>query len=127
MPLFDKLIGQIVKRGRLEITYHDGRRSVVGVPEEGYPDVAMSFADAKVPCQIMLDPRLGTAEAYMDGRLRVERGDIMKLVQLIRANQAWDRGGKMHRPTVFRRVKSKLSFVTNSFNRATSAKRNAST
>ncbi|MCB2073614.1 MAG: class I SAM-dependent methyltransferase [Novosphingobium sp.] len=124
MRLFDKVIGQIVKRGRLEITYHDGRKSVLGKPEEGFPEVAISFADARAPREVLLDPRLGTAETFMDGRLRIERGDIMQLVQLVRANQPWDRGGKLRRPSLFRRVKGKLSFAANSFNRSASAKRN---
>ena len=124
MRLFDKVIGQIVKRGRLEITYHDGRKSVLGKPEEGFPEVAISFADARAPREVLLDPRLGTAETFMDGRLRIERGDIMQLVQFVRVNQPWDRGGKLRRPSLFRRVKGKLSFAANSFNRSASAKRN---
>ena len=124
MRLFDKVIGQIVKKGRLEITYHDGHASVVGKPEEGFPDIAISFADAKAPRDIIIDPRLGAAETFMDGRLRMERGDVMQLVQLIRANQAWDKGGTLRRPLLFRRVKEGLSFAVNSFNRAASSKRN---
>lgn len=124
MRLFDKVIGQIVKKGRLEITFHDGRTSVFGEPEEGFPEVAISFADGKVVRDILMDPRLGTAETFMDGRLRIDRGDIMQLVELIRSNQPWDRGGKLRRPVFFRRLKEGLSFAVNSFNAAATAKRN---
>src|SRR3546814_18621503 len=45
--------------------------------------------------RVILDPRLGAAEAFMDGDLRIERGDIMELIQLFRMNTLWDRGSKL--------------------------------
>lgn len=124
MRLFDKVIGRLVERGRLEIVYHDGHTSAFGTPEAGFPDVAIRFADAKVPRDIILDPRLGAAETYMAGRLLIERGDIMQLVHLLRANQPWDKGGNLKPPSLLRRLKENAAFLSASFNRADSAKRN---
>src|SRR3546814_13408549 len=45
--------------------------------------------------RIILDPRLGAAEAFMDGDMRIERGDIMALIQLLRMNAPWDRGSTL--------------------------------
>ena len=126
MRLFDKVIGRIVERGRLEITYHDGHKSAFGTPEAGFPDVAIRFADAKVARNIILDPRLGAAETFMDGRLLIERGDVMQLVHLLRANQPWDKGGNLKPPSPLLRLKENAAFLAASFNRADSAKRNIS-
>ena len=41
------------------------------------------------------DARIGAGEAYMDGRLIIERGDIMQLIELVRANAPWDKGGDL--------------------------------
>ena len=36
------------------------------------------------------DPALGTAEAWMNGRLLVEQGEIIALVLVIRRNRRWE-------------------------------------
>jgi len=124
MQLFDRIIGRIVERGRFEIIHHDGKISAFGTPEAGFPEVSVRFTDAKVARDIVLDPRLGAAEAFMDGRLLIERGDIMQLVQLLRANQPWDKGGNLKPPSLLLRIKENAAFLAASFNRADSAKRN---
>src|SRR3546814_4984704 len=40
-------------------------------------------------------PRLGAAEAFMDGEMELVEGDIMELIALIRMNTPWDRGAKL--------------------------------
>src|SRR3546814_20962684 len=40
-------------------------------------------------------PRLGAAEAFMDGEMELVEGDIMELIALVRMNTPWDRGAKL--------------------------------
>ncbi|MCB2078118.1 MAG: class I SAM-dependent methyltransferase [Novosphingobium sp.] len=124
MALIDRMLARIVRKGRLTVMQHNGRASTFGEPSDGFPEVTIRFADDKVARDILLDPRLGAGEAFMDGRLVIEQGDVMQLVQLMRANQPWDRGGKLRPPRPLRRIRDRLAFVARSFNRADSAKRN---
>ncbi|WP_394269105.1 class I SAM-dependent methyltransferase [Qipengyuania sp.] len=122
--LLFRFLHSVVKRGTLEITYADGTVDAVGSFDDDFPDVAIRFADDAVPRDILLDPRLGAAEAYMDGRLEVTRGSIMDLVYLLRANGPWDRGGELRGPTFGKRAANTLGFVAESLNDRVRARRN---
>ncbi|PXW72996.1 cyclopropane-fatty-acyl-phospholipid synthase [Blastomonas natatoria] len=95
MSLIDRFLARIVRHGTLELTDHQGRTRSFGTPTPGFPDVAIRLADKDVASFIALHPRLGAGEAYMDGRLIIERGDIMQLIELVRANAPWDKGGDL--------------------------------
>ncbi|BBC72556.1 cyclopropane-fatty-acyl-phospholipid synthase [Altererythrobacter sp. B11] len=122
--LIDRLLTRMVRKGTLELTYADGRKRVFGEPAPGFPDVAVRFADSKVARDIVLDPRLGAGEAYMDGRIIMERGDIMQLVTLARANNRWEDRRDLRDPTLPRRMGSHLKALLRSFNKPGSSKRN---
>ncbi|CAM3107849.1 Cyclopropane-fatty-acyl-phospholipid synthase [Sphingomonas antarctica] len=92
MALIDTFLSRGVKRGTLTLTDTNGTRSF-GTAEPGWPDVAVRFTDAGVGRYIATHPRLGAAEAFIDGRLVLERGDIMDLLSLLRRNNRWDKGG----------------------------------
>ena len=92
MKLFDRVIKRLVTRGQLTIIYHDGRKVTAGTPDPAFPSLALKFRDARVPFDIIKDPRLGMAEAYIDGRVTIEGGGIMELISLIRANNSWESG-----------------------------------
>ena len=122
--LLDKVITKAIREGRLELTYASGRKSVFGEPKPGFPDVAIRFTDAGVPRQIVSDPRLGAGEAYMDGRIVIERGDVMQFVQLVQSNNRWERKGRKFRPGRLSRWRNAASHRLASFNVAASARRN---
>ncbi|MBO0749227.1 MAG: class I SAM-dependent methyltransferase [Porphyrobacter sp.] len=122
--LFDRLITRLIERGTLQITYASGAVSTYGEPTPGYPDVAVRFTDEKVGRDIVLDPRLGAGEAYIDGRIVMERGGIMELIELVQANNRWERRGKLLAPTLTRKIATHLAFLARQFNRPGSAKRN---
>ncbi|MEP3227234.1 MAG: cyclopropane-fatty-acyl-phospholipid synthase family protein [Parasphingorhabdus sp.] len=105
MSILGRFLGSIIKSGTIAVIQPDGTTEKFGQTEAGFPDVAVRLADAGVMRQILLDPRLGAAEAFMDGRLIMEQGDIMELIQLLRANRRWERGGKLHDPSFFKKVK----------------------
>lgn len=122
--LFEKFLKTGVKQGRLGVVYADGSDAVYGEAIEGFPEIVVRFTDSKVPRDIIMDPRLGAAEAFMDGRLVVEEGDIMGLVTLIRANSQWDKGGDIAAPSMIRRLANSVSFAAERVNNRISSKSN---
>ncbi len=92
MRLFDRILKRLVTLGQLTVIYHDGTTTTVGTPDPAFPPLALKFLDARVPFDVMRDPRLGMAEAYIDGRVTIEGGGIMEFISLIRANSAWEKG-----------------------------------
>jgi len=105
MSILGRFLGSVVKRGSIAVIHPDGSTEKFGQSDSGFPDVTVRLADKGVMRQILLDPRLGAAETFMDGRLIVEQGDIMELVQLLRANRRWDRGGRLSDPSAFKKAK----------------------
>lgn len=122
--LFRKFLERGVTQGRLGVVYADGSADVFGAPAPGFPEIVIRLTDDRVPRDVVLDPRLGAAEAYMDGRLIVEEGDIMGLVTLLRANNAWDRGGDIAKPRLARRMFGKLASAAEKVNDAVRSKSN---
>lgn len=122
--LLDRLLEKLVRHGRLEVTYNDGRISRFGDGDTDYPNIALKLTDAKVPRDILLDIRLGAGEAFMNGRIDIQRGDVMGLVTLLRANNKWDKGKDLARPSFGRRLAGKARSLMRSFNKPGSSKRN---
>ncbi|HEY0311991.1 MAG TPA: cyclopropane-fatty-acyl-phospholipid synthase family protein [Allosphingosinicella sp.] len=90
MWLLDKMLAGYVKKGELTIIDHKGKTYRYGRPDAEFKPVTVRIADGKVVRQIASDPGLGAAEAYMDGRLIVENGDILDLVNIIRGSHKWE-------------------------------------
>ena len=92
MKIFDRVLKRLVSQGQLTVIYHDGSRSTVGTADPAFPALTLQFLDSRVPIDILKDPRLGMAEAYIEGRVIIEGGGIMELISLIRVNNAWENG-----------------------------------
>jgi cyclopropane-fatty-acyl-phospholipid synthase len=92
MKIFDRVLKRLVTHGQLTVHYHDGSSTTVGAPDPAFSTLALRFKDRRVPFDIIKDPRLGMAEAYIDGRVTIEGGGIMELISLIRSNNAWESG-----------------------------------
>ena len=122
--LLEKVLKRTILKGLLEVTFADGRKATFGASEPGYPDVAIRLTDPRVPRDIVSDPRLGAGEAYMDGRIVIERGDVMSFVQLVQSNNGWERKSGKLRPSRTRRLRNNLSYRLASFNAAASSRRN---
>ncbi|MBX7483477.1 SAM-dependent methyltransferase [Qipengyuania qiaonensis] len=122
--LLKRFLGGVIQRGKLGIAFADGEVVELGSVQQGFPDVALRFTDKKVPRDILLDPRLGAAEAYMDGRLRLTHGNIMDLVQLLRSNSPWERGGRLRAQSLFKRLRNRAAFAAESVNNRVGSKRN---
>jgi len=92
MWLLDRVLRRLVRRGELQITDHDGKTYRYGAPDAALEPVAVRFADARVATAIVRRPELAAAEAYMDGRLSFDSGDILALIRLVTANSRWEDG-----------------------------------
>lgn len=122
--LLKRFLGRVIERGTLSMTFADGEVVTMGQAESGFPDVALRLTDRKVPRDILLDPRLGAAEAYMDGRLQLTRGGIMELIQLLRSNAPFERGGQLRAPSLVKRLRNRAAFAMESVNNSVGSKRN---
>ncbi|ASJ91602.1 SAM-dependent methyltransferase [Porphyrobacter sp. CACIAM 03H1] len=123
-PLLDRFLARAVKKGRLGVVFADGSASTYGEAAEGFPEIVLRFTDAAVPRDIVLDPRLGAAEAFMDGRLLIEEGDVMGLVSLLRMNDPWERGNNNLRPGRLKRLVNRASFAAEQINNRVGSKKN---
>ncbi|MEO1731480.1 MAG: cyclopropane-fatty-acyl-phospholipid synthase family protein [Pseudomonadota bacterium] len=113
-----------VKEGRLGVVFADGSAETFGTPAEGYPDIIVRCTDDRVPRDIILDPRLGAAEAFIDGRLVIEEGDVMGLVTLLRWNSRWEKGGQFAPPSTTRKIKNQATWLMDRVNTALTSKEN---
>ena len=93
MALIDRFLAAQIRHGQLSVTYADGKTRSFGTPDPRFRDVAIRFTDAATPGRIVRHPSLGAAEAFMDGRLVIDRGDIRDLVTLLKGNNPWEAGG----------------------------------
>ena len=104
MSLIKRLLDGRIRYGMLTIVHADGSRSVIGQPESGWPDVILNIKESNAERRILLNPRLGLAEAYMDGAITVDGDDIMGLVELVRRNNPWEKGGEIGNPSRLKRI-----------------------
>ncbi|HXH53938.1 MAG TPA: cyclopropane-fatty-acyl-phospholipid synthase family protein [Sphingomicrobium sp.] len=92
MALIGRLIDKLLKRGSITLVMPDGSRETHG--PGGGRAITVRIADRKVLLDLMRDPRLGLGEAYMDGRLVVEDGTILDLLELVTSSNRWEQGGE---------------------------------
>ena len=85
MKLFERVLKRLVTRGQLTVHYANGESFTVGRPDPAFPTLALRLHDGRVPFDIVRDPRLGMAEAWIDGRVGIEGGGIMEFISMIRA------------------------------------------
>jgi cyclopropane-fatty-acyl-phospholipid synthase len=109
MAVIDILLKRLIKRGTLKLVEQDGSRRIFGEPTPGFPDVVIRFTDSRVGRDIVASPRLGVGEAYMDGRVILEQGDILDLILLVRRNNPWEGKGRIGDGS---RVKRMTSFIS---------------
>jgi len=124
--ILNRFLSRSIRHGRLGVVFADGSSSTFGESTGGYPEIVIRFADRRVPSDILRDPRLGAAEAFMDGRMIIEEGDIMGFVTLLRANNRWDKGGEIGPPRLLRRLIGSAGFAAERINTAITSKSNAS-
>jgi len=90
MGLFETAMRAGIKKGQLITVMADGKVHQFGTPIEGRDPVRLRFTDKAAPRSIALNPSLGAGEAYMDGRMLLEQGDILDLLDLVTSNGRWE-------------------------------------
>lgn len=96
MSILRPFLSRVIHQGRLTVVLPEDTREDYGEPAPGFPNVTIRFTSRRGMRRIVLDPRIGAAEAFMDGEMELVEGDIMELVALIRSNTPWDRGATLH-------------------------------
>ena len=81
MSLIGKLVDKLLKQGSITLIIADGKGQTYG--PGGGKHLTVRFTDNRVAFGILKNPRLGVGEAYMDGRLIVEDGTILELLELV--------------------------------------------
>ena len=90
MMLFDALLRRLIRKGNLTVIDAAGRRHSYGEQTGVPPPVTIRFTDRATPLRAAFNPALELGEAYMDGRLLVEQGDIRAFLDLVGLNTHWD-------------------------------------
>ena len=92
MALIGRLVDKLLKQGSITFVMPGGRRETHG--PGGGKHLTVRLADRQIGLEIMKNPRLGLGEAYMDGRLVVEDGTILDLLELVTGQNRWEDSGQ---------------------------------
>jgi cyclopropane-fatty-acyl-phospholipid synthase len=85
LPLLENILTKIIRRGSLTVMDWRGGISCFGIAGQE-PSATIRFHDRWLPLRIALNPSLATGEAYMNGRLTVERGDLRSFLSVATAD-----------------------------------------
>jgi cyclopropane-fatty-acyl-phospholipid synthase len=91
MFLLDRLFQKMLRHGDLTVIDAKGTRHRYGTPTPEKPAIVVRLTTTATARAIAINPALGAGEAFMDGRLVIEQGDIRQLVDLITWNLRWQR------------------------------------
>ena len=102
MFLLRGLLGRIIGNSALTLIAPDGRSYPVG---RGIPRVALRILDPGIIPRLFLNPDLALGEAYMDGALVIEGGDIYDFLDVCLSKLGWRSGHGLRRArTSIRRI-----------------------
>jgi cyclopropane-fatty-acyl-phospholipid synthase len=80
------VLRRLIRRGRLTVIYADGARHSFGKQDRDEPDIVVRLTTQAAPWLIALHPDRYLGEAYMDGQLLIEQGDLWGLLELCGRN-----------------------------------------
>lgn len=89
--MLDASLRQFIRNGSLSIIWPNGRQTRYGGEDD--PQVVVRLTGLLTPLKLALHPDLYLGEAYMDGSLRLERGTLWELLNLLCKNLAGRRDG----------------------------------
>ncbi|HEX7782415.1 MAG TPA: cyclopropane-fatty-acyl-phospholipid synthase family protein [Sphingobium sp.] len=90
MRLLAALLTRLIRKGSLRVIDAEGRTHLFGEPPGNDPPLTLRFTDRRTPLRAAFNPALALGEAYMDGRMLVEHGDILAFATLVGRNTQWD-------------------------------------
>jgi cyclopropane-fatty-acyl-phospholipid synthase len=123
VALIDRFFERAFRRGELTVIHPDGTRRTFGVPDPEFPPVTIRLARGAAAA-ILRNPGTGAGEAFMDGRLTIEQGDVMALLRMGKGNSLWEHGKTALKGSPATQAVNALRFRFNRANRARQAKRN---
>ena len=94
MFLLRGMLGKIIRKGTLTVIAPDGGTHHIG---NGAPSITIRITDPSVIPHLVLNPDLAFGEAYMNGALIIEGGDIYDFVDLCFANMGTSSGRGLRR------------------------------
>jgi len=121
MGVLDRFLTGLIRRGELTVIDHKGAVRRFGSPDARHRPVTIRLTDAKVPFDLARRGAIGAAEAYMDGRLVVEEGDIFDLLDVAKANGRWEEKRRKGRVAI---ANAKVAQTARSLNWERRSKRN---
>src|SRR6476659_1048 len=90
MSLIGRCIDQILPVGSITLVQPDGARETHG--PGGGEHVTVKLHDRRAALELFRNPRLRLGELYMEGRLTIEDGTILDLLELIVGAKPWEQG-----------------------------------
>ena len=119
MTLIGTMVDKLLTKG--SITLITPGKSPATYGKGGGKHLTVRFTDRKVAFDLLRNPRLGVGEAYMDGRLIIEDGTILDLLEMIVGANRWEEGGNNRK--AIKKGKKRFKWLF-SRNRAARSKRN---
>jgi cyclopropane-fatty-acyl-phospholipid synthase len=124
MALIDVFLRRAIRRGDLTLIKPDGTRTRFGAPDAELKPVTFTIHATSVYRAIVADPALGLAEAFMDGRVTFQEGDILDLLSLATANSRWENGTDHLAANRWRTIKGMFRHRFLRLNKALESKKN---
>jgi cyclopropane-fatty-acyl-phospholipid synthase len=90
MSLLGRFIDRLLPVGSITLIQPDGQRETHG--PGGGKQITVRLHDKRAAFDLFRNPRLRLGELYMDGRLTIEDGTIVDLLELITGAQLWEQG-----------------------------------
>ncbi|PWR20056.1 SAM-dependent methyltransferase [Zavarzinia compransoris] len=84
--MLDALLKTVIRHGRLTVIGPDGTSRTYGAGDGSVSHPAIRIHHRSVLLRAAIDPSLGFAEAYMDGRITIERGDVYDVCMVVVRN-----------------------------------------
>jgi cyclopropane-fatty-acyl-phospholipid synthase len=92
MSLIGRLLDKLLTKGSITLKLPGKAEHTYGTG--GGKHLTVRFTDRKVAFDILKNPRLGLGEAYMDGRVVIEDGTILDLLEMIVGANRWEDHGE---------------------------------
>ena len=87
--MIDKFVSELVNKGQVTLLTPGAKPRHFG-RSGASPNLTVRFTDRKVGLEIARNPPLGFGEAYMDGRIRIEGGNLLELLEITVGSKKWE-------------------------------------
>jgi cyclopropane-fatty-acyl-phospholipid synthase len=118
MSLIGNMIDKLLAKGSITLI-EPGKEPKTYGPGGGQT-LTVRMMDRKVVFDILKNPRLGVGEAYMDGRLVIENGSALDLLEMIMSSNPWEEGKQAR--GILGRGKERLAYYFTTNNKKRSKK-----